>query len=91
MSQFKEVLITLPDYLLEEIDEMAKKENKDRSGVVRDIMKKYLCEKHKHQLREDLAKGYQEMADINLELAQMCVDADEENLRRYEEKLAECE
>ena len=31
------------------------------------------------------------MANINLEMAQMCMDADEENLRHYEEKLAECE
>lgn len=91
MSQLKEVLITLPDYLLEEIDEMAKRENTDRSAIVRDVMKRYLCEKQKRQLREDLIRGYQEMADINLKTAQMCIDADEENLRHYEEKLAECE
>lgn len=38
-----------------------------------------------------LEKGYQEMAQINLELAQMCFEADCETLVRYEEKLTECE
>lgn len=91
MSQLKKVLITLPDYLLEEIDEMAKKENKNRSDVVRDVMKSYLSERHKQRIKNELIEGYQEMANINLEMAQMCMDADEENLRHYEEKLAECE
>lgn len=91
MSQFKKVLITLPDYLIEEIDRMAKKENKNRSDIVRDVMKSYLGEKHRHELRADLTRGYQEMADINLSIAQECLDADEENLKHYEEKLAECE
>lgn len=91
MSQLKKILITLPDYLLDEIDRLAEEENKNRSGVVRDIMKMYLCEKHSRRIKDELIKGYQEMARINLEEAQLCADADEENLRQYEEKLAECE
>ncbi len=38
-----------------------------------------------------LKKGYEEMAFVNLSLAEMCFDADNEALRRYEEKLTECE
>ena len=38
-----------------------------------------------------LKKGYDEMALINLSLAEMCFDADNEALRQYEEKLTECE
>jgi len=91
LSQFKKVLITLPDYLLEEIDELAKRENKNRSDVVREIMKNHLGRMHKQRIKNELIAGYQEMANINLEMAQMCMDADEENLRHYEEKLAECE
>ena len=38
-----------------------------------------------------LKKGYDEMALINLSLAEMCFDADNEALRQCEEKLTECE
>ena len=43
----------------------------------------------KNKLVAELEKGYKEMADINLELAQMCLEADNESL--CEEKLTECE
>ena len=43
------------------------------------------------KLREQLKNGYKEMADINLELAQMCLGADNESLSHCEEKLTECE
>ena len=45
----------------------------------------------KEALRKQLEKGYKEMADINLELAQMCLEADNESLLLCEEKLTECE
>ena len=44
----------------------------------------------KNKLVAELEKGYKEMADINLELAQMCLEADE-SLSLCEEKLTECE
>ena len=43
----------------------------------------------KNKLVAELEKGYKEMADINLELAQMCLEADNESLSL--EKLTECE
>lgn len=91
MSHFKKVLITMPDSLLEEIDALAKVENKNRSEMVREVMKVYIKEKHHDYIVRSLSKGYREMAEINLGIAQMCFDADEENIRHYEEKLTECE
>ncbi|MCX7714339.1 MAG: ribbon-helix-helix domain-containing protein [Clostridia bacterium] len=91
MSQFKKVLITMPDYLLDEIDALAKRENKSRSEMVREVMKVYIKEKQNNYLAQKLATGYQEMAEINLELAQLCFGADSEANQHYEEKLAECE
>lgn len=43
------------------------------------------------QLMAQLKRGYEEMADINLELAQECVSSDNESLSLCEEKLTECE
>ena len=42
-----------------------------------------------NKLVAELEKGYKEMADINLELAQMCLEADNESLSLCEEK--DCE
>lgn len=91
MSQLKKVLITVPDALLAQVDSVASSENINRSEFVREAMKMYLCEKKKQSAAEQMKKGYQEMADINLNIARMCFDADERELSAYEEKLAECE
>lgn len=40
---------------------------------------------------KSLKQGYEEMASLNLTLAQMCFDADTEALYVCEEKLTECE
>lgn len=45
----------------------------------------------KKRLEEELKRGYQEMAELNLELAELCFDADQEAYSQYEEKLTECE
>ncbi len=91
MSQLKKVLITVPDALLAQVDSVVSSENINRSEFVREAMKLYLREKKKQLVQEQMKKGYQEMADINLNIARMCFDADEQALSAYEEKLAECE
>ena len=45
----------------------------------------------KNELLKKLENGYKEMADINLEIAEMCLEADNESLSLCEEKLTECE
>lgn len=91
MSQLKKVLITVPDSLLAAVDSAAKGENVNRSEFVREAMKMYLREKKKRAGEELMKKGYQEMAELNLSIARMCFDAEEEAILAYEEKLAECE
>ena len=44
-----------------------------------------------NKLVAELENGYKKMADLNLELAQMCLEADNESLSLCEEKLTECE
>ncbi len=91
MSQLKKVLITVPDSLLAAVDSAAKGDNVNRSEFVREAMKMYLREKKKRADAECMKKGYQEMAQINLNLAEAYFDAEEEAFSSYEEKLAECE
>lgn len=46
---------------------------------------------NRDELIKQLENGYKEMADINLEIAQMCLEADNKSLSLCEEKLTECE
>ncbi len=43
------------------------------------------------KLIKQLESGYKEMSEINLKLAQECLEADNECLSQCEEKLTECE
>ncbi|NLY44145.1 MAG: ribbon-helix-helix protein, CopG family [Clostridiaceae bacterium] len=91
MSHLKKILVSLPDSLLQEVDSIVTDEKMNRSEFVREAMKLYIRERRRIQMRDRMKKGYQEMAEINLRLAEMCFDADSELQLKYEEKLAECE
>ncbi len=91
MSQLKKVLITVPDTLLEQVDALVGLEKTNRSEFVREAMRRYIEEKKKTALKEQMKKGYQEMAEINLSIAKMYFEAENEQFSAYEEKLAECE
>lgn len=91
MAELKKILISLPDNLLQEIDHIVTVEKTNRSEFVREAMKLYLREKRKIQMRDRMKKGYQEMAEINIRLAEMCMDADCDQQQKYEERLGELE
>lgn len=91
MAELKKILISLPNSLLEEIDQIASIQKINRSEFVRQAMKLYIREKKKLEMRDSMKKGYEEMAQINLKLAEFCVEVDNEIQKKYEERLAECE
>ena len=91
VAHLKKILISLPDSLLEEVDSIVTVEKMNRSEFVREAMKLYIREKRRIEMLDKMKKGYQEMAEINLKLAEMCFDADSELCVNYEQKLAECE
>ena len=91
MPQLKKILLTLPNTLLEEVDALALQENTNRSEFIREAMKYYIKYKKNLEIKERLKKGYQEMGEMNLAIAEMCFEADNKQLDGYEEKLAECE
>ncbi|NLH97698.1 MAG: ribbon-helix-helix protein, CopG family [Clostridiaceae bacterium] len=91
MAELKKILISLPDNLLKEVDHIVSVEKTNRSEFVREAMKLYLREKRKIEMRERLKKGYLEMAEINMRLAEMYMEADSEQQFKYEERLGELE
>jgi len=88
VAQVKRVMISLPEYLLSEIDCIAAAENRNRSEFVREAMKIYIAERKRRLLREQMKKGYMEMARINLAMAIEQYKLESEVSPAYEEPVA---
>lgn len=91
LAELRKILISLPDNLLKEIDSIVSVEKINRSEFVREAMKLYIREKRKIEMRDRMKKGYQEMAEINIKLADICFEADNDQQLDYEERLRELE
>lgn len=91
MAELKKILISLPDNLLKEVDYIVSTEKINRSEFVREAMKLYIREIRKIEMRDNMKNGYQEMAEINIKLAEMCVEIDNEQQEKYEQQLRELE
>jgi len=90
VANTRRIMICLPATLLEEVDVIISVEKKNRSELIREAMRFYLREKQKSRLREEMRRGYQEMARINLLLAQEAFDSEEEVRDFIERRLVEC-
>ncbi|MDR0287174.1 MAG: ribbon-helix-helix protein, CopG family [Clostridiales bacterium] len=90
MPEIKKILISLPESLLNEVDNLASVEKTNRSVIIREAMKQYLGQHKKMELRERLIKGYQEMAELNVMLAEECFSQDNEDFLNYEKNLGRC-
>ena len=89
MSASRRIMITVPENLLLELEDVYLAESKNRSEVIREALRMYLGERKKRLLKEQMKKGYLEMADINLNLACEYWPADYEGLIRGLERLTE--
>ncbi|MBO8157347.1 MAG: antitoxin [Bacillaceae bacterium] len=74
----QEIVIKLPQRILEEIDGLVKYEKVDRSDLICQATEKYLRDKKKSHIRESMRRGYLEMANINLNIACEAFQAEEE-------------
>lgn len=90
MAGNRRIMICLPATLLEEVDVITSLEKMNRSELIREAMRFYLSEKKKSHLREEMRKGYLEMAQLNLLLAQEAFGCEEEVNTFIESKLVEC-
>lgn len=89
MPASKRIIITVPEKLLFEVDSLTAKESKNRSEVVREAIRFYLGERRRIQFREQMKKGYLEMAEINLTIACENIVVEDEALANCIEKLLE--
>lgn len=91
LPQYKKILVALPPETIEGIDEFSAIDGVSRSEFIRQGLCECLAERRRKRMREELKKGYSEMGRINLSLAEMCFEADNDTQMCYEEKLSECE
>nr|WP_090399197.1 antitoxin [Natribacillus halophilus] len=70
-------MISLPNYLLREVDRMTKRDGLNRSDFLHQAATKYLHER-KEIVRESMQQGYVEMASINLNIATESFELEEE-------------
>jgi len=91
VAELKKILVSLPDSLLREVDEIVAMEKKNRSEFIREAMKLYIRERHKIEIREKMKQGYEEMARINVELTEIAMSCDTQALEEYENILSKCE
>ena len=74
----KRIMISIPDNLLQEVDGIVAMEKLSRSQFVRDAMRVYIEDRKRRAVRDLMKRGYQEMAIINLTLAEEGLAADAE-------------
>lgn len=77
-SNFTDIVISLPEQLLNEVDGVMQQENVNRNELIHQATKMYLHERKKRQIRESMRQGYMEMAKINLNMASEAFLAEEE-------------
>jgi CopG family transcriptional regulator/antitoxin EndoAI len=84
-------MISIPNALLQEIDGIIAMDKLSRSQFVRDAMRLYIEERKRKAVRDMMKKGYQEMAVINLALAEEGLLEDIDTLELMPGLLAERE
>lgn len=70
MAVAKRVVVSVSDQLLREINGVVAMELWNRSALIREAVRTYLEERKKRDMREQMKRGYREMARINLTLAE---------------------
>ena len=88
-SANRKISVTLPDCLVEEMDKIALTLNRSRSEIMALAVKQYVGERKKIELKEQMKKGYLEMSEINLNLAEESLLSDENACEIYEKFLGE--
>lgn len=78
VAELKRIMISIPNSLLQEVDGIVAMEKLSRSQFVREAMRLYIEERKRKAVRDMMRKGYQEMAVINLALAEEGLSADVE-------------
>lgn len=70
MAELRDVMVRMPEGMLQKIDRIAASEKQSRSEFMCDAVDVYIAGCCPGTALEDMKRGYEEMADINLSLAE---------------------
>jgi CopG family transcriptional regulator/antitoxin EndoAI len=87
----EEITFTLPDYIISEVDHIVKMENSNRADFAKAAFQFYITQKKKIDFKECMIKGYKEMGQINLSLAELGMTNEVSSMDSKEEKIAQGE
>ena len=87
----EKITFTLPNSLMSEVDHIVKMENSNRADFAKAAFQFYITQKKKIDLKESMIKGYKEMGQINLSLAELGMTDDASSIDNMEEKIAQGE
>ncbi len=87
----KKIIFTLPDSLVSEVDYIVQMENSNREDFAKAAFQFYITQKKKIDFKESMIKGYKEMGQINLSLAELGMTNDEPSDSSIEGKIAQGE
>lgn len=89
MAETRRVMISVPDNLLQELDIIVKRDKLNRSQLIREAVKVYIGERYNKQRsivnKELMQRGYVEMSEINLNLANEALNAENEAVNVVEQ------
>ena len=89
MSISKKSVVNLSETLLKEFNKALQKDSKKRSEFFREAIILYIEEKKRLRYIDEMKRGYLEMAELNLEIADMGFEIDIKDFKDYEVKLSE--
>ena len=87
----EKITFTLPNYLISEVDHIVKMENSNRADFAKAAFQFYITQKKKIDFKEAMIKGYKEMGQINLSLAELGMTDEVSSKGNQEEKIVQGE
>lgn len=85
----EKIMFTLPDSLVSEVDNIVKMENSNREDFAKAAFQFYITQKKKIDFKESMIKGYKEMGQINLSLAELGMTNEVSSADDVEGKIAQ--
>lgn len=87
----EKIVFTLPDSLISEVDNIVQMENSNREDFAKAAFQFYITQKKKIDVKESMIKGYKEMGQINLSLAELGMTNEVSSNDNVEGKIAQGE
>ena len=91
MANLKKVSVSFTKDMLQELKGIAQERNQDCSDFINEILSPHLRRNKANDFSQKLKRGYLEMSELNLEMAQRYFESENKSFFNYEDRLAECD